>query len=103
MKKALSVLCIALSLLFVLAGCRSARPQEEPGPSALSAERVEELRELSVSLTEYLESGDFDAAMAMMDEATTAALDGKLEGVWAQLVGSAGAFVETGVYRHGFR
>ncbi|MDR1538513.1 MAG: alpha/beta fold hydrolase [Clostridiales bacterium] len=64
----------------------------------MPTERVEDLRILSVQLTEYLNVGDIDAAMAMMDEAMTAAMAGKLAETWTQLTDSAGSFIETGAY-----
>lgn len=107
MKKIIILLCGVLVFLAVLAGCRSkelssgqsqGQPETSLEKETLSKERTEELYALSVELTEYLNSGDTDSAMAMMDEAMAAAMEGKLEATWAQLTDAAGEFTETGSY-----
>ena len=100
MKKVLTVLCVILALVVVLAGCQNqaGQPNSETEVSSLPAERVEELHVLALQLTEYLNSGDIDAAMTMMDEAMTAAMDGKPEETWTQLTDSAGAYTQAGAY-----
>ncbi|MGI6105529.1 MAG: alpha/beta fold hydrolase [Raoultibacter sp.] len=96
--KKIALLCTVLSLVLLCAGCQNQQPTQEPEATVLSEERVEELHTLSVQFTEYLSTSDIDAAMAMMDDAMTSAVDGKLEETWTQLVDSAGAFIETDAY-----
>jgi alpha-beta hydrolase superfamily lysophospholipase len=86
-----------MSLLVVLAGCQVQQPPQEQS-STISTQRTEELYGLSVQLVEYLNTGNNDAALAMMDETMTSAMEGKLDETWKQLTDSAGAFIETGTY-----
>lgn len=92
MKKLLPLICIIL--LLVITGCSTPKVEESP----LAPERTEELSALSQQLTEYLNVNNIDSAMAMMDNTMAEAMDGELEGAWAQLVDALGAFTETGNY-----
>lgn len=97
MRNVLFPLCAILSMFIVFTGCASALAIGQDA-SSLPAERVEALHALAVQFTDCLNTGDTSAAMAMLDDATTTELDGKLAETWTQITGSAGAFVETGAY-----
>ncbi len=98
MKTLIKTVSLMLSLLLLLGSCQSKQPDTTTAAATLSAARTEELHALSVQLTDHLKNGDSAAAMAMMDETMRKAMEGKLEGVWSQLLASAGAFVESGSY-----
>ena len=92
MKKAIAILCVSLAALMLFAACQ-AQPASAPAASALPPERVEELHALSVQFTDYLNTGDIDAAMGTTDETMTTAMDGPLAPIWTQIAGFAGASV----------
>lgn len=96
MKKALSTFCAMLLLLTI--GCQAQPSALAQEATALSSDRTVELYVLSKQFAEYLNEKNTDAAMAMMDEAMTDAMDGKLESTWTQLGDSLGTFIRADNY-----
>ncbi|WP_100066181.1 alpha/beta fold hydrolase [Miniphocaeibacter massiliensis] len=100
MKKSLLSICITMVLLVVLVGCNSEKTKVVQDTAAISENREDVLYKLSIQLTDYLNSGNIDAAMAMMNKEMISAMDGELVNVWKQLTDSLGEFVETGAYEY---
>ena len=88
---------LAFLLLFTT-GCQSKPPAVGQEQVPLTPERVEELYALSQQFTEYLNTNNINAAMEMMDETVSDAMDGKMESTWKQLCDSMGGFIKTGSY-----
>lgn len=97
MKRILALTLSAILILALFTGCQSKSPSLD-APAELSQTRAEELYALSLELTNYLNSGDTDSALAMMSEAMLKAMDGKLDTIWPQYVAALGEFQGTGAY-----
>ena len=83
------LLIIALGFLMALS----------QGASASQEDSGEALHAHSLQLLEYLQAGDEEAALMMMDDAMKSAMAGQVEALWAQLATAGGEFLETGAWR----
>ncbi|MDR0821817.1 MAG: alpha/beta fold hydrolase [Oscillospiraceae bacterium] len=93
MKRITSALLSAI-LLFTLPACDSisyAKPTFSDTP-------IDELRDLAGELTDYMNEGDEDAALAIMDATMQSVMKGKVAEVWDSAAKSLGAFLEVTDY-----
>lgn len=78
---------LAVILLFTCCAQATSQPIDD---------RATELTALANAFTLALHTGDTQTAMSMLDESTSAALDGKLDATWLQLTQLCGEFIDTG-------
>lgn len=67
--------------------------------SAFTSEREQMLRDSSLALLEYIQSGEEEEALALMDDAMRGAMAGQISAMWAQLAALGGEFVGVGLYQ----
>jgi len=87
------LVCACSLLLFVVCSCT------RKDSAKLDEKQTTELHDLAVALTGFLNAGDEEAALTLMDDAMQKAMKGKIAQTWDDMARAGGAFIKTSSYQ----